>query len=148
MRSVKLKNVPAQTGDPPASDKSCYSFGSLGDVLKHMMALSTFHYCTLRKSLIKNMINPSKWIITLQAERTFLVMLFELHSDGESESVRVFIPQPCPTLCNPMDYSPPGSSVQWISQARILEWVAIPFSRGSSWPRDQSWISCIRSPPL
>ena len=36
-----------------------------------------------------------------------------------------------PTLCNPMDYSPPGSSVPGILQARILEWVAIPFSRGS-----------------
>ena len=38
----------------------------------------------------------------------------------------------CPTLCNPMDYSPPGSSVHGISQARILEWVAVSFSRGSS----------------
>ena len=54
--------------------------------------------------------------------------------------------QLCPTLCNPMDYSPPGSLVHGIFQARILEWVAMPFSRGSSWPRDQthiSWISCF-----
>ena len=42
-----------------------------------------------------------------------------------------------------MDYSPPGSSVHGILQARILEWVAFPFSRGSSWPRDQTPISCI-----
>ena len=42
-----------------------------------------------------------------------------------------------------MDSSPPGSSVYGISQARILEWVAIPFSRGSPWPRDQTRISCI-----
>ena len=48
-----------------------------------------------------------------------------------------------PTLCNPVDYSPPGSSVHGIFQARILEWVAIPFSKGSSWPRDQT-----RSPAL
>ena len=40
--------------------------------------------------------------------------------------------QSCLTLCDPMDYSPPGSSVQGILQARILKWVAIPFSRGSS----------------
>ena len=40
------------------------------------------------------------------------------------------------TLCDPMDCSPPGSSVHGISQARILEWVAISFSSGSSWPRD------------
>ena len=48
-----------------------------------------------------------------------------------------------PTLCDPMDYSPPGSSVHGILQARILEWVAISFSRGSSWPRDQTQVSCI-----
>ena len=45
-----------------------------------------------------------------------------------------------PTLCNPMDRSPPGSSVHGTLQARILEWVAIPFSRGSSWLRDQTWV--------
>ena len=43
----------------------------------------------------------------------------------------------------PMNYSPPGSSVYGFLQARILEWVAIPFSRGSSWPRDQNGVSCI-----
>ena len=42
----------------------------------------------------------------------------------------------CLTPCDPMDYSLPGSSVHGILQARILEWVAIPFSRGSSQPRD------------
>ena len=48
-----------------------------------------------------------------------------------------------PTLCDPMDCSPPGSSVHGILQARILEWVAISFSRGSSWLRDQIRVSCI-----
>ena len=42
-----------------------------------------------------------------------------------------------------MDCSPPGSSVHRILQARILEWVAMPFSRGSSWPRDGTWVSHI-----
>ena len=42
-----------------------------------------------------------------------------------------------------MDCSPPGSSVHGILQARILGWLAIPFSRASCWPRDQTWISCI-----
>ena len=46
----------------------------------------------------------------------------------------------CPTLCDPTDCSPPGSSVHGISQARVLEWVAIPFCRGSSHPRDQTCI--------
>ena len=42
-----------------------------------------------------------------------------------------------------MDCSPSGSSVHGILQARILDWVAIPFSRGSSQPKDQTWVSCI-----
>ena len=46
-------------------------------------------------------------------------------------------------LCNPRDFTPPGSSVLGISQARILEWVAISSSRGSSWPRDWTRVSCI-----
>ena len=51
--------------------------------------------------------------------------------------------QSCPTLCNPVDCSPPGSSVHGILQARILEWVAISSSRGSSQPRDRTQVSCI-----
>ena len=47
----------------------------------------------------------------------------------------------CPTLCNPMDCSPPGSSVYEIVQARILEWVVMPFFRGSFQPRDWTCIS-------
>ena len=49
----------------------------------------------------------------------------------------------CTTLCDPMDCSLPGSSIHGILQARILEWVAIPFYRGSSQPRDGTWVSCI-----
>ena len=60
--------------------------------------------------------------------------------------VRVKSLQSYLNLCNPMDCSPPGPSVHGILQARILEWVAMPSSRGSSQPRDQtraSYISCI-----
>ena len=53
------------------------------------------------------------------------------------------IAQSCQTLGDPMDCSPPGSSVHGIFQARILEWVAIYFSRGSSPHRDQTQVSCI-----
>ena len=59
-----------------------------------------------------------------------------------SRSVKVLVTQSCPTLCNPMDCSPPGSSDHGIFQARILEWVAMPTSRGSCRPRDQTWVSC------
>ena len=55
----------------------------------------------------------------------------------------VLITQSYPTLCDPKNCSPPVSSVRGISQARLLEWVAYPFSRGSSRPRDWTWVSCI-----
>ena len=51
--------------------------------------------------------------------------------------------QSCPTLCDLVDCIPPGSSVHGILQARILEWVAMPSSRGSSQPRGQTCVSCF-----
>ena len=57
--------------------------------------------------------------------------------------VKVLVIQLCPTLCDPTDCSLPSSSVHGILQARILEWVAIPFSRGSCRPRDWTWDSCF-----
>ena len=56
---------------------------------------------------------------------------------------KVLVTQSCWTLCDPKDGSPPGSSVHGIVQARILEWVTIPVSRGSSQPRDRTQVSCI-----
>ena len=58
------------------------------------------------------------------------------------KNVKLLVAQSCPTLCNCM-HCIPGSSVHGILQARILEWVAIPFSRRSSWPRDRTRVSCI-----
>ena len=55
----------------------------------------------------------------------------------------VLVTQSCPNLCNLMDWSIPFSTVHGILQARILEWVAIPFSRGSFWSKDQTGVSCI-----
>ena len=56
-------------------------------------------------------------------------------------TAKLLVTQLCPTLCDPMDCSLPGSSVHEILQARILEWAAIPFCRGSSQPRDRTWVS-------
>ena len=56
---------------------------------------------------------------------------------------KVLVTQPNPTLWDPMDVSSPCSSVHGILQARILKWVAIPFSGGSFLPRGQTWASCI-----
>ena len=74
-------------------------------------------------------------------------------SEGSSWSNREMTPwsevkwsgvaQSCPTLCNPMDCSPAGSSIHGIFQARVLDWVAISFPRGTSWPRDQTLVSRI-----
>ena len=64
--------------------------------------------------------------------------LEEIYSESESE-----VTQSCPTLCDPIDCSLPGSSVHGIFQARVLEWIAISFSRGSSQPRDWTQVSCI-----
>ena len=56
--------------------------------------------------------------------------------------------QSCPALCNLMDCSPPGTSAHGILQARILEWIAMPSSRGSSQPRDWTLVSCIQAVTL
>ena len=66
---------------------------------------------------------------------------FALHlklTQHYKSTMKVFVAPLCSTLCNPMDCSPPGSSVHGISQARILEWAAMPSSRGSSLLRDRT----------
>ena len=82
----------------------------------------------------------------------FSVLMLELLSDFQQLSSCLHFPtkeseseviQSCPTLCDPMDCSLPGSSVHGIFQAIVLEWVAISFSRGSSRPRDHTQVSHI-----
>ena len=58
-------------------------------------------------------------------------------------NVCVCVTPSCPTLSDTMDGGPPGASVHWISQVRILEWFAIPFSMGSPWPGVQTHVFCI-----
>ena len=70
-------------------------------------------------------------LATLQKAKKYLFLLLNL-------KVKVEIAQLCLTLSNPMGYTVPG-----ILQARILEWVAFPFSKGSSKPRNQTGVSCI-----
>ena len=78
----------------------------------------------------------------------FLMPVFPLltpvlspHQHFSNLKVKVSVVQSCLTLCDPMDCTLPGSWVHEILQARILEWVAIPFSRGSPQPRDQTQVS-------
>ena len=82
-------------------------------------------------------------------ERTVLPCLFKMMTrlaewlSEINHKVNMLVTQSSPTLCNSLDYIPPGSFVCGILQARILEWISIPFSRGSSWPRGQTKVSCI-----
>ena len=69
--------------------------------------------------------------------------LFYLLLTFDDSHKKVSVAQSFPTLFDPMDYSPPGSSVHGILQARMLEWVAIPISSSSSQPRDRTLVSCI-----
>ena len=78
---------------------------------------------------------------TPQTINTLFKSLWFLCPDNKENEV--LVAQSGLTPCDPMDYSPPGSSDHGILQERILEWVAISFSRGSSWCRGQSRVSCI-----
>ena len=62
-------------------------------------------------------------------------------SSGDKGTSKSEVAQSCLTLCDPMDCSLPGFSIHGIFQARVLEWVAVSFSRGSSWPRDRTRVS-------
>ena len=69
---------------------------------------------------------------------------FLLHnSQANTQKSESEVAQSCPTLCDPMDHSLPGPSIHGIFQARILEWVAISFSKRSSQPRDWTQVFCI-----
>ena len=100
--------------------------GNLDSILKSKdISLST------QVCLVKAMVFPSS-----------NVWMWELDYKESCEWVNE-VAQSCPTLCDPMDCSLPGSSVHGVFQAGILEWVAISFSRVSSQFRDQTHVSCI-----
>ena len=80
-----------------------------------------------------------KWCSTWLTREIQIKTTMKYHPTLVRIVVLVLVTQLCLTLCNSTDYSPPGSSVCWILQTRILKWVATPFSRGSSQPR----VSCI-----
>ena len=95
---------------------------------KEVIQSKSIKYTNIKKKLIVNIYRTS---------------LCAKHCPEHLTYIEVQVAQLCPTLCGPMDCSVPGSSVHGILQARILEWVAVPFSRGSSQPRDWIQVSCI-----
>ena len=97
-------------------------------------------FCILLSTDKQKLVKPAppfqKLCLCPHPPKTFASLVHFVCLESESE-----VTQSCPTLCNPVDCSPPGSSVHGILQARILEWVAISFSRGSSRPRDWTQVS-------
>ena len=97
----------------------------------------------LQCSCLENPRNGGAWWAAIYGVTQSRTRLKRLSSSRNSNlCVCAKSPQPCPTLCNPMDCSPLGFSVHGILQARILEWVAMPSSRGSSPPKELNPISC------
>ena len=121
---------------PQGSVGSCWtsSYLWLGELSKYVCQLwgnfgdcSSFYLCPPSAVSFR-----AGWVIPANhVERFYTTFLW--HARAQS----------CPILCKPMNCSPPPSSVHEISQARIVEWVAISSSRGSSQPRNQTHVSCI-----
>ena len=72
-----------------------------------------------------------------------MILLTSLTTENNNGVCVCLVAHLCPTFCDPVDCNQPGSSVHGILQARILEWVAFSFSRGSSWSRDRTRVSYI-----
>ena len=88
------------------------------------------------------LLNVHLWLLMVMM-MVMMMTFTEKATDRRQGKGKVLVTQSCPTLCDRMDCGLPGSSALGISQARILEWVAIPFSRGSFQSRDQTQVSCI-----
>ena len=99
--------------------------GTLKGLLQHHSSKASILLCSA--FFIVQLSHPYMWVqLSIKMYRSLCMNL---------EKVKVLVTQSCPILCNLMNYSPPDSFVHGILQARILEWVAIPFSRGSTWSR-------------
>ena len=111
---------------------------SLGNIcttyISSFLSLHTCaHVCTTRNT------QPHAYIDSL----THACTRTHTHTGTRPHVLRAKPFQLHPTLCDPIDSSPPGSSLQGFPQARTLQWVAMPSSRGSSWPRDRTCVYCV-----
>ena len=104
-------------------------------VILNPVLLCTWHYALDSK---RTGIKPLTWrdLLFIKITNRYWILIL-------CQKVKVLVIQLCQILCDPMDCSLPGFSVHEILQTRILEWVAIHFSRGSSRARDQTQVSCI-----
>ena len=131
--SLRVRHNRATKPSPPRQVLELMPFGYQGTTVTLMSSYTQRHGNQ----------HPS-WPVLEPESRLHLLgkvfLIYCLFSNFESASE---VAQSCPTLGDPMDCSPPGSSVHGIFQARILEWVAISFSRGSSLSRDRTRVSRI-----
>ena len=106
------------------------------------------------KGTYSEILTANVWVITLCSSSRlnlyvdhFIQSIWQLyisyHHNLHSFFFFFLVSKSCPTLCDPMDYSLPGSSIHGILQARTLEWIAISFTRGSSQQKNWAWVSCI-----
>ena len=102
----------------------------------HSKTIPSIHPASTQFHLIALFLLPFYICVLRQTPTKFILRKLWLQLSTKSSVVKVT--QSCPTLCNPMDYT-----VHGILQARILEWVAFPFSRASSQPRDRTQVSRI-----
>ena len=91
------------------------------------------HGSPLQYSCLEDSVDRGAWWATVMGLQS-QALLSNSHAHVVTKS--------CPTLCDPIDYSLPGSSVHGIVQARVLEWVAISFSRGASQLKNRTQVSC------
>ena len=96
-------------------------------------------HCSYWKELYIN--RPTQLKLVLFYGKLYIHFIFFIHYLDCFHILKVLVTQSRLSLCDPMDCGPLGSSVHGILQARILEWIAFSFSRGSSWPRDRICIS-------
>ena len=115
-----------------------YSFSYLEPVC---CSMSSSNCCFLTCIQISQEADQVVWYSHLFQNFSQFIVMHTLKGFGIVNKAEMSL-QLCPVICNPMDCSPPGSSVHGILQARILEWVAISFSKGSSQPRDRTQVSC------
>ena len=128
--------------------KKVHSWGKRKKTNKHKIRLSKKHSTSPGLSHSKHWNNR-----VISYEKMQLLLQVQVHQIQERESsltpwrsIRTcacVLTQSCLTLCNPVDCSPKGCSVHGVFQARILEWVATPFSKRSSWLRDWTCISFV-----
>ena len=157
-------------GFPGGSDskESAYNVGDLGSIPGLGRSPGEGNGNPLQFSGLENPLDRGAWRATVRGVRvghdwTTLTLLHFLKCKlGEGrdpvgslffrkeKKVKVLVAQSCPAPCDPMDCSLPGSSLHRILQVRILEWVTIPFPKGSSQPRDILWVShhfyCVKGP--